>query len=116
MTVTGAIYEVGSARSEFSIQSVSKPFTLARAVEAAGLPAVQERIGVNATGQKFNSILAIELNDLQKHAPPGNPFVNAGAIATVDLLPAASAADKWETILGVYGAFAGRRLSGQRGD
>jgi glutaminase len=110
VTVQGAIYEIGSSRNEFSIQSISKPLTLARAIEAAGLENVRKRIGVNATGQKFNSILAIELNQAQKRPPPGNPFVNAGAIATVDLLPAATAEQKWEVILGMFSAFAGRRL------
>jgi glutaminase len=111
VTVSGGIYEIGNARNEFSIQSVSKPFTLAWALESPGFEAVNERIGVNATGQKFNSILAIELNQSQKRPPPGNPFVNAGAIATVDLLPGASGAAKWELIIGAYNAFAGRRLS-----
>jgi glutaminase len=111
VTVQGAVYEVGSARSEFSIQSVSKPFTLARVIDTAGLHAVQERIGVNATGQKFNSVLAIELNQSQKRPSPGNPFVNAGAIATVDLLAAPTADQKWQVILGMYNAFAGRVLT-----
>jgi glutaminase len=111
VTVQGAMYEVGDSQQPFSIQSISKPFTLARAVEAVGLKAVQERIGVNATGQKFNSILAIELNHDQKRPPPGNPFVNAGAIATVDLVPAADASQKWDVILGMYSAFAGRGLT-----
>ena len=111
VTVQGTIYEVGAARNEFSIQSVSKPFTLARTIEGAGWEAVQKRIGVNATGQAFNSILAIELFQSQKRPPPGNPFVNAGAIATVDLLPAANADQKWDVILGMYSAFAGRPLT-----
>jgi glutaminase len=110
VTAQGTVYEIGSSQSEFSIQSVSKPFTLARAIDAVGLEAVQQRIGVNATGQKFNSILAIELNQSQKRPAAGNPFVNAGAIATVDILPATNATEKWDVILGMYSAFAGRRL------
>jgi glutaminase len=111
VTAQGAVYELGNSQNEFSIQSISKPFTLARAIEAVGLAAVQKRIGVNATGQKFNSILAIELNQSQKRPPPGNPFVNAGAISTVDLVPAGSASEKWDIILGEYSAFAGRHLT-----
>lgn len=116
VTVQGAIYEIGSARDEFSIQSVSKPFTIARGIEAAGADAVQRRIGVNATGQPFNSILAV---DLAKHLPKdkalshpaGNPLVNPGAIASVDFLPVSAGMDKWSVILGNLEAFAGRRLS-----
>ncbi len=111
VTVEGAIYEIGNSKEEFSIQSISKPFTFARAVEGLGIEEVQKRIGVNATGQKFNSILAIELNQSQKRPPAGNPFVNAGAIATVDLVPAANATQKWDVILGMYSAFAGRKLT-----
>jgi len=111
VTVSGAIYEIGNSRSEFSIQSVSKPFTLARLIEAVGLDSVRKRIGINATGQKFNSILAVELNQSQKRPPPGNPLVNAGAIATVDMIPAKTAAEKWDVISGLFNAFAGRQLS-----
>ena len=86
VTVDGAVYEIGAARDEFSIQSVSKPFTAARAIETDGADAVDNRIGVNATGQKFNSIFAIDLAknlpaDKDHVHPAGNPLVNAGAIA-----------------------------------
>ena len=116
VTVRGTMYEIGNAREEFSIQSVSKPFTAARVIESAGPEAFQERIGVNATGQKFNSILAIELqknlpSDPKHVYPAGNPLVNAGAIATVGLLQPAAGSDKWSTILGNLEAFAGRRLA-----
>jgi glutaminase len=115
VTVQGAIYEIGSARSTFSIQSVEKPFTLARAIETAGANVVNQRIGVNATGQRFSSILAIELlknipSNKEHVSPAGNPLVNAGAITTVDLLPAAQGFDKWQTVLANLEAFAGRAL------
>jgi len=115
VTVQGAVYEIGSARHEFSIQSVSKPFTVARVIETAGADAVNQRIGVNATGQKFNSILAIDLlknipSSKEHIIPAGNPLVNAGAIATVDMLAAAPGLDKWATLLANLEAFAGRAL------
>jgi glutaminase len=112
VTVDGQVYEVGDARHPFSIQSVGKIFTLARAVDMVGADAVEERIGVNATGQPFNSILAIELNHAEEgRSPAGNPLVNAGAIGTVDLLPANGADAKWDLLLGTYSAFAGRELA-----
>ncbi len=78
VTVEGAVYEIGAARDEFSIQSVSKPFTAARAIETAGADAVDDRIGVNATGQPFNSILAVDLREEPARrqgprAPRGQP-------------------------------------------
>jgi len=116
VTVQGAVYEIGSARHEFSIQSVSKPFTVARVIESAGAEAVHHRIGVNATGQKFNSILAIDLlknvpSSKEHVIPAGNPLVNAGAIATVDMLPVAPGLDKWGTLMANLEAFAGRALT-----
>lgn len=120
VTVDGAVYEIGAARDEFSIQSVSKPFTAARAIETSGADAVDNRIGVNATGQPFNSILAVELNmllaknlpgDKDHIRPAGNPLVNAGAIAAVDMVAAAPGMDKWAVLLGNLEAFAGRRLT-----
>jgi glutaminase len=116
VTVQGAVYEIGAARDEFSIQSVSKPFTVARVIETAGADAVNKRIGVNATGQKFNSILAIDLlkniPSSEKHViPAGNPLVNAGAISTVDMLPLPAGVDKWSVILQNLEAFAGRKLT-----
>ena len=116
VTVLGAIYEIGNARDEFSIQSVSKPFTVARVIETVGADVVDKRIGVNATGQKFNSILAMDLlknipSDKDHVTPAGNPLVNPGAIATVDLVTVPPGMDKWAVILGNLEAFAGRKLT-----
>jgi len=116
VTVEGTTYEVGASRDEFSIQAVSQPFTLARAIDTAGADVVRDRIGVNATGQRRDSILAIDLAknlpaDRERVRPAGNPLVDAGAIATVDLVAAAAGMDKWTTLLNSLGAFAGRQLA-----
>ncbi len=110
-TVDGAVYEIGNAREAFSIQSVSKVFTLARAIELLGAKQVERAIGVNATGKAFNSIIAIEENKADERAIPGNPLVNPGAIATVALLPATTPDERWSQILANLSAFAGRPLS-----
>ena len=86
-------------------------FTLARALTDSGAATLEKRIGADATGQAFNSIVALGLNKLQKRPPPGNPFVNAGAIATVDLVAGKDAAERWKHILGTMNAFAGRALT-----
>jgi glutaminase len=109
-TVDGAIYEIGSTKEQFSIQSVSKVFTLARAIELLGAAEVEKRIGVNATGMAFNSIVAVEDNKAADKAPPGNPLVNPGAIATVALLPGKTADERWTQIISTYSAFAARPL------
>ncbi len=102
----GGVFEVGDARHEFSVQSVSKPFVFALVCDAIGHDAAREKLGVNSTGLPFNSVMAIELGDDRTI----NPMVNAGAIATTSLVPGATAADKWERVRAGLSAFAGREL------
>ncbi len=107
VTVDGKTFKVGDSEHAFPIQSIAKPFTMARLLEQKGAAAVEEKIGVNATGQAFNSIVAIESN---KEHPAGNPLVNAGAIATVSLLNASSPQQRWELISSNLNSFAGAQL------
>jgi glutaminase len=104
--VAGGLYPVGDATTEFSIQSVSKPFVYALVCNAIGYESARAKIGVNATGQPFNSVMAIELSDERTM----NPMVNAGAIATTSLIPGDTADDKWDFILDGLSRFAGRQL------
>lgn len=104
--VNGAVHAVGEAEATFSIQSISKPFVFALVCEAIGLEPAREKIGVNATGLPFNSVMAVELNS----ARTMNPMVNAGAIATTSLAPGATSAEKWAFIQDGLSRFAGRRL------
>lgn len=104
--VDGSLHEVGQTRVEFSIQSISKAFVYALLCDLLGHERALEVVGVNNTGLAFNSIVAIELND----GHPMNPMVNAGALATTALLPAASAAQRWALIHEGLSRFAGRTL------
>ena len=106
VTVDGKRYARGDVTAPFSIQSISKVFTLASVLETAGPQAVLEKIGVDATGQVFNSIVAIE----QHRGKEMNPFVNPGAIATTSLVQGATGEEKWARILAIHEAFAGRKL------
>ncbi len=107
VTVDGKVFKKGDVEARFSIQSISKVFTLASVLETAGAKAVLEKLGVDATGQVFNSIVAIE----QMKGKEMNPFVNPGAIATTSLVEGATAEEKWARILAIHEAFAGRKLS-----
>src|SRR6187401_3080708 len=89
-----------------SIQSVSKVFTMAKVLEELGPKAVQDKIGVDATGMRFNSIVAVELQKGKEI----NPLVNPGAIASTSLIKGADSAAKWKSILQVHSDFAGRQL------
>ena len=106
VTVDGKVFHKGDVGSPFSIQSISKVFTLASVLQTAGDEAVLQKVGVDATGQVFNSIVAIE----QHKGREMNPFVNPGAIATTSLVEGQTPAEKWARIIGIHEAFAGRKL------
>lgn len=102
----GYVYECGDAATEFTIQSVSKPFTYALALDRIGQQAVDARIGVEPSGEAFN-----EISVDRATKKPKNPMINAGAIAAVSLIPGVSAEDRFNQILEFYSEFAGRELS-----
>ena len=107
VTPDGRVYNVGDSKYTFSIQSISKAFIAARVIQDQGTEALLEQIGVDATGQPFNSIEAIE--SIEERSV--NPLVNAGAMAAVSMLEADSPGAKWSKIKGTLESFAGRELS-----
>jgi len=106
VTVDGRVHTQGDFNSRVSIQSVSKVFTMARVLEDLGPAAVEDKIGVDATGMRFNSIIAVELQKGKEI----NPLVNPGAIAATSLVPGENFAAKWERILQTHCDFAGESL------
>jgi len=100
-------FTMGDVNYSFSIQSISKVYTLALAMEELGPEKTFERIGSEPTGRAFNSVNAVV--DMPTHT--GNPFVNAGAIATTSLITGKDEDEKWNKILGFYGKVAGEKLS-----
>ena len=107
VTTDGQVYTAGDVKSMVSIQSVSKAFTMAKVIEEKGHQAIQDMIGVDATGEVFNSICAIE----RMRGKEINPLVNPGAIAATSMIEGADSAAKWKSILQVHSEFAGRQLS-----
>lgn len=106
VTADGQVYTKGDIQSMVSIQSVSKVFTMAKVIEEQGPKAVMDKIGVDATGMRFNSIVAVELQKGKEI----NPLVNPGAIAATSLIKGADSAAKWKSILNIQSEFAGRPL------
>lgn len=104
--VGGGVHDAGDAQHPFSIQSISKMFVYALAIQEHGHERVREIVGVNNTGLPFNSVMALELNG----GHPMNPMVNAGAIATTALMPGETSAEQWERVREGLSAFAGRAL------
>ena len=106
VTTDGRVYAAGDAEALFSIQSISKVFTMARVMQDSGEQVLEDGVGVDATGQVFNSIVAVE----QYKGHQMNPLVNPGAIATAGMVTGKTDAEKWGRILATYEEFAGRKL------
>jgi glutaminase len=104
VTIDGHVYEAGDSQIQFTIQSVSKAFVFAFALELLGLDQVEARIGVEPSGEAFNSIRLTADNR------PFNPMVNAGAIACSGLIWEARGAGAFELIRQTLSRFAGREL------
>src|SRR5690349_19090823 len=103
-TLDGHVYEVGDTRVPFTIQSLSKPFVFALALDTLGAARVESAIGVEPSGDPFNSI---RLN-AENH--PFNPMVNAGAITCSGLIFESKGDGAFDYIRQALGRFAGREL------
>src|SRR4051794_11165319 len=113
VTVDGKVFTAGDIKTEVSIQSISKVFTMAQVIQEQGLDSVSKRIGVDATGARFNSIIAIEgvRTVVGTGAPEMNPLVNPGAISTTSMVSGATSDEVWKKIIGFHNDAAGRSLS-----
>ena len=113
VTVDGKVITAGDVKTEVSIQSISKVFTMAQVIQEQGIESIEKRIGVDATGARFNSIIAIEgvRTVVGTGAPEMNPLVNPGAISATSMVTGANADEVWKKIIGIHNDFAGRSLS-----
>ena len=107
VTADGKVYTTGDVTSEVSIQSISKVFTMAKVMEEQGPEAIEKNMGVDATGQVFNSIVAVE----QYRGSEMNAMVNPGAITATSMVSGASREEIWNKILSTHSDFAGRQLA-----
>ena len=106
VTADGQSYEVGETRRLFTIQSISKVFLYALALEDHGIDHLLSKVGVEPSGEAFNSIVFDE-----RHNRPFNPMVNAGAIATTALIKGQGHDARLARLLDKFADFAGRRLA-----
>jgi len=112
VTTDGKIYTAGDVATEVSIQSISKVFTMAQVIQEQGIDSIEKRIGVDATGARFNSIIAVEAvrTVAGSGAPEMNALVNAGAISATSMVTGPTADAVWAKILGIESDSAGRPL------
>jgi len=106
VTADGRTFEAGDCDREFTIQSISKPFTYGMALEEFGPTKVFEHVGVEPSGDVFNSI---ELQNGSNR--PYNPMINSGAITVTALLHARYGHRTFEYLLDRFSVIAGRQLS-----
>jgi glutaminase len=113
VTPDGKVYTAGDVKTEVSIQSISKVFTMAQVIQEQGLDSIEKRIGVDATGARFNSIIAVEAvrTTIGSGAPEMNPLVNPGAISATSMVTGATSDEVWKKIIGFHNEAAGRQLS-----
>jgi glutaminase len=113
VTPDGKVYTAGDVKTEVSIQSISKVFTMMQVIQEQGLESIEKRIGVDATGARFNSIIAVEAvkTTIGAGAPEMNPLVNPGAISSTSMVKGATADEVWKKIIGIHNDSAGRSLT-----
>jgi glutaminase len=107
VTSDGVVFDAGDSGVKFAIESISKLFSMALAMDAIGAEAFHRKVGTDPTGLPFNSVMALALHGDK----PMSALVNAGAMSATSLIPASGTEERWAKILDVQSAFAGRRLT-----
>ena len=103
VTAEGQVFEVGDCDQLFTIQSISKAFVFGLALEDHGREYVNSKVSVEPTGEAFNSIVLDEVTNR-----PYNPMVNAGAIATADLIKGQNGTERLKRLLEMFKRYTGR--------
>jgi len=106
-TVNGAQFHVGDTGVRFTIQSVSKPFVYGLALDDNGREHTLGRVGVEPTGDAFNSIIKLD----EQSGRPHNPMVNAGAIATAGLIKGRDSTERLNRMLAMIQRYIGHEVA-----
>ena len=104
VTTDGRVFEVGDRNKNFTIQSISKLFLYGMALEDCGREALLEKVGVEPTGDPFDSVIRLDENSKR----PDNPMVNAGAIATTSLIKGTGQTERLNRILEMFSRYLNR--------
>lgn len=106
MTIDGQIFQVGDVDRRFTIQSISKVFVYGMALEDWDRDRLLSRVGVEPTGDPFNSLIRL---DEMSHRPD-NPMINAGAIATTSLVKGNTPTDRLNRMLAMFRRYVGHEV------
>jgi glutaminase len=106
VTLDGQTFEVGDVAQKFTIQSISKVFVYGMALEDYGREKLLTKVGVEPTGDPFNSLIRLDEDSKR----PENPMVNAGAIATTSLITGADPADRLNRMLAMFQRYVGNEV------
>jgi glutaminase len=106
-TLDGQTFSAGDSTCEFALESISKVFTAALAIEQVGPRVFHRKVGADPTGAEFNSVLALEIHNDK----PNSPMVNAGAMTTTSLVSATDAKDRARQAVQIQSDFAGRTIA-----
>ncbi|MEM1291214.1 MAG: glutaminase A [Cyanobacteria bacterium P01_H01_bin.162] len=104
VTPDGRSFHAGDVDQQFTIQSISKVFVYGMALEDWGRDRLLEKVGVEPTGDPFNSLIRL---DETSHRPE-NPMINAGAIATTSLIKGENPTDRLNRLLAMFQRYVGR--------
>ncbi|MEN9724282.1 MAG: glutaminase [Pseudomonadota bacterium] len=106
-SLDGSLTSIGESKKPITLQSISKPFVYGLALELLGTETVRRHVGVEPTGDAFNSLIELE----ERSHRPFNPLINSGAIAMSSLIPGASASERLERITQLFSAYAGHAVT-----
>lgn len=106
VTTEGELFSVGDSQQLFTLQSISKVFVYGMALEDRGREVLLSKVGVEPTGDPFNSIIRLDENSKR----PDNPMVNAGAIATTSLIKGKGPTERLNRMLEMFHRYVGRDL------
>ncbi|NJM95841.1 MAG: glutaminase A [Phormidesmis sp. RL_2_1] len=106
VTTDGRCFEAGEVHQPFTIQSISKVFAYGLALEDHGRDELFEKVGVEPTGDPFNSLIRLDEDSKR----PFNPMINAGAIATTSLIDGTDPTDKLNRLLAMFEGYLGHNV------
>ncbi|WP_017300493.1 glutaminase A [Nodosilinea nodulosa] len=106
VTLDGRTFEVGDIAQKFTIQSISKVFVYGMALEDYGREKLLKKVGVEPTGDPFNSLIRLDEDSKR----PDNPMINAGAIATTGLITGHHPAERLNRMLTMFQNYVGNEV------